>query len=211
MPEYARPGVKARKFRDESGAVIPYGSRWAGLPPDDAYSRVSNLERFAPLQTVANALIEHLRAAYRADIAPLATPFTTPATTKLIAVTPEHTDAAPLVFRFTDFPGVLLRAGVRCSAAFPACGCDACDEAWEEAADDMERLVFAVTDGRFSERIDFARDGKATVGHGIETLGGPRRSGFAYGVEPDPGLRDDAARLDSLPAGRWQPWVLNVE
>jgi hypothetical protein len=211
MPEYVRPAVKAREFRDESGAVIRYGARWTGSPPDESYSRVSNPERFAPLQTIADALIEHLHAAYRADIAPLATSFTTPATTKLVAVTPDRADAAPLLFRFTDFPGVVLRAGLRCSAAFPACGCDACDETWDKVADDMERLVLAVTDGRFSERIDLASDGKATVEHTIETLSGPGRSGAALGVEPDPGLRDDAARLVGLPAGRWQPWAPNVE
>ncbi len=211
MPEYVRPALGRRKFRDESGAVIRYGARWTGSPPDESYSRVSNPERFAPLQTVADALIEHLRAAYRADIAPLAPSFTTPATTKLVAVTPDRADAAQLVFRFTDFPGVVLRAGLRCTAAFPACGCDACDETWDNAADDMERLVLAVTDGRFSERIDLAGDGKATVEHTIEILGGPGQSRAAFGVEPDQSLRDDAARLDSLPAGRWQPWAPNVE
>jgi hypothetical protein len=41
MPEYVRPAVQAREFRDESGAVIRYGTRWMGSPPDDAYSRMS--------------------------------------------------------------------------------------------------------------------------------------------------------------------------
>ena len=189
--------------------MIRYGTRWTGAPPDDSYSRVSNPERFAPLQTIADALIEHLRVAYRADIAALAKSPTTSATTKLIAVTPEQADAAPLMFRFTDFPGVELRAGVRCSAAFPSCGCDACDETWEDAADNMERLVFAVTDGRFSERIVLPprSDGKATVEYRIEGGGGGVRSRVSHGVEPDSALRDEAARLDRLPTGRWQPWT----
>jgi hypothetical protein len=209
MPEYTRPVIEAREFRDEFGAVIRYGTRWTGSPPDDSYSHVSNPERFAPLQIIADALIEHLRAAYRADIAALAKSPTTSATTKLIAVTPEQADAAPLVFRFTGFPGVELRAGVRYSAAFPSCGCDACDETWEDAADNMERLVFAVTDGRFSERIVLPprSAGKATVEYRIEGGGGGVGSGVSHGVEPDPALRDDAARLDRLPTGRWQPWT----
>ena len=209
MPEYARPVIEAREFRDEFGAVIRYGTRWTGSPPDDSYSRVSNPERFAPLQTIADALIDHLRAAYRADIAALAMSPTASATTKLIAVTPEQADAAPLVFRFTNFPGVVIRAGVRYSAAFPPCGCDACDEPWDDVADEMERLVFAVTDGRFSERIVLPprSAGKATVKYSIETLDGAVQSGVAYDVEPDPALPDDAARLDRLPAGRWQPWT----
>jgi hypothetical protein len=209
MPEYTRPTIKAREFRDESGAVIPYGTRWAGSPPDDSYSPVNNPERFAPLQTMADALIEHLRAAYRAEIAALPRSPTTSATAKLIAVTPEQADAAPLVFRFTDFPGVEIRAGVRYNAAFPACGCDACDERWEDAVDAMERLVFAVADGRFSERIVLLprSAGKAVVEHRIETLGGAVQSGVAHGVQPDSALRNDAARLDRLPGARWQPWT----
>lgn len=209
MPEYTRPVIEAREFRDEFGAVIRYGTRWTGSPPDDSYSHLSNPERFAPLQTIADALIEHLRAVYRADVAALAKWSSTSATTKLITATPEHADAAPLAFRFTNFPGVEIRAGVRCSAAFPACGCDACDETWEDAADNMERLVFAVTDGRFSERIVLPPRpaGKATVEYRIEGGGGGVRSRVSHGVEPDPVLRDDAARLDRLPGRRWQPWT----
>ena len=207
MPEYTRPAIKAREFRDEFGAVIRYGTRWTGPPPDDSYSRVRNPERFAPLQTIAEALIEHLRAAYRAEI----TPSTTSAGTKLVAVTPEPADAAPLVFRFTDFPGVEIRAGVRYRAAFPACGCDACDETWDDAADDMERLVFAVTHGTFSERITLPSGGTATVEYRIETSSSVRRSGATYGVDPDHGLRDDAARLDNLPGGLWQPWTRKLK
>ncbi len=211
MPDYARPVIKARQFRDDSGALIRYGTRWAGSPPDDSYSRVSNPERFAPLQTVAEALIEHLRAAYRADIAGLTEPSTisgSPATTKLLTVTPEQAHAAPLVFGFTNFPGVEIRAGVRYRAAFPPCGCDACDERWDDAADDMERLVFAVTDGTFSERIVLspASVATATVEYTIEG-DGTVRSGAAHGVHPDAALRDDAASLDRLPGGRWRPWT----
>jgi hypothetical protein len=207
MPEYTRPAVKSSEFRDELGAVIRYGARWAGSPPDDSYSRVSNPERFAPLQTIADALIDHLRAAYRAEIAALPTPPTASAMTKLVTVTPERADAAPLLFRFTDFPGVEIRAGVRYRAAFPACGCDACDETWEYTAHDMEGLVFAVAGGTFSERITILSDGLATVECRIETLGGTGRSGITYGVEPEPGLLGDMARLDGLPDGRWQPWT----
>jgi hypothetical protein len=211
MPEYTRPAIKTADFRDEFGAVIRYGTRWTGAPPDDSYSRVSNPERFTPLHTIADALIEYLRARYQADIAALAKSSTrwVSATTKLIAITPEQADAAPLVFRFTDFPGIEIRAGVRYSAAFPSCGCDACDERWEDAADAMEQLVFAVTDGSFNERITLPAwsAGKATVEYRIEVAGAGVRSGVAHGVEPDPAVRDDAARLDRLPGGRWQPWT----
>lgn len=212
MSEYSRPLVTAQQFRDESGALIRYGTRWGGSPPENSYSHVSNPQRFAPLQTVADALIEHLRVVYLADVAALekSSSIVDPsATTKLIAVTPERVDAAPLVFRFTSFPGVEIRAGVRHGEAFPFCGCDACDETWGDAADGMERLVFAVSDGRFSERIVIPHRtaGTATVEHRIEGAGHEVRSGIQHGVQPDPSLREDAIRLDRLPAGRWQPWT----
>ena len=210
MPEYTRPVVVAGQFRDESGAVIHYGTRWADLPPEDSYSRVSNPERFAPLLAVADALIEHLRAGYLADVAVLENSGAgdAPATTKLIAVTPENLDAAPLVFRFTAFPGVQVQAGVRYNVAFPICGCDACDEAWGSVADELERLVLAVSDGRFSERIVLPQQatGTASFEHTIEGPGQRAAVGVRHGLLVDPELRADAARLDRLPNGRWAPW-----
>jgi len=197
MTDYTRPAIEPQEYRDEFGAVIRYGTRWSGSPPDDSYSRASNPDRFAPLQTIAEALIQHLRTAYRAHAS---------STTNLVSVTPEHPDGAPLVFRFTDFPGVVIRAGVRYSAAFPACGCDACDETWQQAADDMERLVFAVTDGGFSERIT----GPSRYEYRVETVGGGVQWGATAVVEPDPALPDDAARLESLPAGHWRPWTRSL-
>jgi hypothetical protein len=212
MSEYTRPVVEARQFRDESGAVIPYGSRWADLPPDGSYSRVSNAERFAPLLPVADALIEHLSATYLTDVAALEesaiAAVDAPATTKLIAVTPERVDAAPLLFRFTDFPGVVIQAGVRYSGAFPICGCDACDETWGSVAAEMERLVLAVRDGKFSERIVLPQQatGTASFEHTIKGPGQRAGSGIQHGLLVDQELRADAARLDSLPDGLWQPW-----
>ena len=43
--------------------VIEYGNRWAsrgGTPPEDSYSVDEHPERFAPLHTVAAALIDYL-------------------------------------------------------------------------------------------------------------------------------------------------------
>lgn len=219
MPKYTRPAIETSEFYDASGAAIRYGTRWTGLPPDDSYSRVSNPERFAPLHTIGDALIGHLQSAYRVDVAAPATSSTTKAdgytTTKIISVTPERADAAPLVFDFTDFPGVVIRAGVRYGAAFPPCGCDACDESWPQVADDMERLVFAVTNGRFSERITLPTQkdqmhGKALLTYRIETVGGQISMGRSY-AEPESALRDGAERLEGLPDGCWQAWISVVD
>ncbi|WP_156942815.1 DUF6226 family protein [Mycobacterium genavense] len=199
------PALQIPDFRDESGTVIRYGSRWTGSPPDDAYSRVSNPARFAPLWNIAEALIEHLQTAYRVDIASLTE--STPGTTKLIAVTSQRADAARLLFRFTDFPGVEIAAGVGYRAAFPSCGCDACDETCEGVAEAMEVLVFAVAGGRFTEHITAGPTGKASMRFRVESTSGAVQSGAIPDWEPAPAVRADAARLARLPGGVWQPWA----
>lgn len=65
MTGYIRPAITVHEFRDAVGNVIPDGDRWGFDPtPDDAYGVTSNLERFAPLHDVANALIAHLVEVY---------------------------------------------------------------------------------------------------------------------------------------------------
>lgn len=62
---YARPEIPVQVFRDAAGQIIEYGNRWgAGAPPEDSYSVDTHPERFAPLHTVAEALIAHLTAGY---------------------------------------------------------------------------------------------------------------------------------------------------
>lgn len=51
-------------FRDAEGQVIEYGDRWEVSPPTDAYSVDTHPERFAPLHTVADALVAHLAETY---------------------------------------------------------------------------------------------------------------------------------------------------
>ena len=65
---YTRPMLPAPTFIDSTGAAISYGNRWPDGPPDDAYGVESNLERFAPLHSVADALIAYLRREYRVTI-----------------------------------------------------------------------------------------------------------------------------------------------
>lgn len=157
MTEYARPTITARSFRDAEGRVIPYGSRWgSGLPAEDSYSVTSNLERFAPLHDVTDALIEHLARNYAVTIDDRlehAGDLLHPAAdaVRVVRVVPVDTDAAALTFVFTSFPGIRLHAGHLQDFAFPSCGCDACDETWESCAEELEETVFAVVGGGFSE------------------------------------------------------------
>jgi hypothetical protein len=62
---YRRPTIAPTVFGDADGRVIEYGDRWPDhTPPADSYSVNSNLERFAPLHRVAEALLEWLITTY---------------------------------------------------------------------------------------------------------------------------------------------------
>lgn len=146
MSSYVRPAVADEVYLDADEEPIDYGNRWEHSPPEDTYSVVTHPERFAPLHAVADALIEHLRRAY--DIKVVAEP----GEERRKCVVPAAEEALSLTFEFTDHPGVRLHAGMH-DFPYPVCGCDACDETWHDAADDLEEVVFAVAEGRYSEAI----------------------------------------------------------
>ena len=139
---YVRPVVEARTFHDTEGRAIPYGDRWGGgSPAEDSYSVTSNLDRFAPLHDVADALIEHLRRTYEVSIEEgvehardLMNPAAAEAV-RAVRVVAAGVGSATLTFVFTSFPGIRLHAGFLPDFSFPPCGCDACDETWESCAD----------------------------------------------------------------------------
>lgn len=68
MCSYARPLIEASVFRDADGAVIEYGNRWHGSPPEETYSVDTHPERFAPLHVVADAILAHLQATCEVEI-----------------------------------------------------------------------------------------------------------------------------------------------
>ena len=65
MAQFVRPPVSARAYQDDDGRVIKHGNRWGrNSPPEESYSRTSNLDRYEPLQVVARALVEYLASTY---------------------------------------------------------------------------------------------------------------------------------------------------
>lgn len=208
MTGYLRPAVPPRVFRDADGEVIEYGERWAGhSPPEDSYSVTSNLERFAPLHAVADALIRYLGAVYDVEI------IEDPAlaadlmherhdVTRAVRITPNKRDAATLTFVFTSFPSVIVHAGLLQDFLYPICGCDACDETWESLAEEMEWQVPAVVSERFRE---YVRSGP-TVGMSLGASDGSGRSGeFLSSHLPPERVAAAERRLAELP-GTWSPW-----
>lgn len=133
-------------------------SRWGDEgPPTEAYSRVTNPERYQPLHPFAEGLLERLKTEFEVEsetrpgldaeleVNRLARP--------LVRLSPMDPDAAPITVGFTTFPGVIARFGRWHSEAFPRCGCDACDETVESAIERFALLVADVTEGRFSETV----------------------------------------------------------
>jgi hypothetical protein len=187
--------------------------RWDhDAPPLEAYSRVSNPERFRPLHAHALAVIERLTAAYavvrRDAFTPLPgmSPFAharSPVTLTPTAGSPGP--GAPLAFAFTAFPSVIVRYGRWLAAPFPACGCDACGETADEEGERLERLVAAVvTDGLREEltipwvgeaRLRWWLGASAAAGHPSEA---------AFQVLPRAWAR--VLRGPGPGSVRWQPW-----
>jgi hypothetical protein len=134
-------------------------------PPPEAYSRVTSPERFQPLHPFTEGLVAQLEARFdveRTEGSGLDAELEAVGTIRpTIRLTPRSPQAAPLVFAFTAFPGVVTRSGQWRVDPFPSCGCDACDE---DAAGEIERLAWLVdqvTAGRFRETIELPPVGDA--------------------------------------------------
>jgi hypothetical protein len=123
-------------------------SRWGpDGPPQEAYSRVTDPERFAPLVDAADALVADLVATY--DV--VAEPVTVEGALRAVRLTPRT--GAPLTVGVTEFPSVAIARGHWGSGAIPQCGCDACDEDAASAIEALRELVTETVAGEFSETL----------------------------------------------------------
>jgi len=211
MEPYVRSAIRAQDFRDAEGNVIPYGQRW-GMepPPDDAYSVVTHPERFQPVHDVARALIGYLERTYDVavsqDPALLADlPERLVGATAVARLTPANLRSAPITVVFTDMPGIGVMAGVLLVEPLPLCGCDACDESWETAADDLEWLVLAVVEGGFTEGV--TRRPRARVSYKLERSDS-YRGGEGLRAGADTTRRELSAARAGLAqiGGAWAAW-----
>ena len=211
MSDYVRPAVPPQRFTDAAGNAIAYGDRWPTSPPSESYSVVTHPERFAPLHTVADALIAWLcdvfevtrveGPGFAADL--VHQPF---GVERAVRLTPRDPDAAVLTFVFTALPGVIVHAGVLHDFPFPACGCDACDETWEQAADALEWTVRTVVEGGYAEAV--RTHGELPVGFWLDEVGVASQSGAGRAEDyPPDRLRTALERLGRLPRdAAWAPW-----
>ena len=167
--------------------------RWGDEgPPAEAYSRVSDPERFRPLLAATDDVVADLRRRFDVEVSD--EPVDGGPQLSAQRFHPATGDGADLVVVRTDFPGVHLRAGRWTDASFPRCGCDACDEDVDEAIEDLAAFVDDVTAGRFGEEL--------TAGPGRRELHTwrARAGGTTY-------LTPDEARPYGEPARYdWAPW-----
>ena len=134
------------------------GGRW-GIegPPEEAYSRVTNPERFQPLHDTATELLDRLErefAVERLEGRPAAAELGRDSLAHPpIRLTPHDPQAAPIVVAFSKFPGLHVRFGSWRTAPFPNCGCDACAETPDGLFKEMTQMVEAVVSGGFREAM----------------------------------------------------------
>lgn len=206
MTRYERPEVDLPVMRDAQQRIVDYGNRWAENPPQEAYSVDTHPERFAPLYTVADALVTFLHDTYDVELVTAvetAADLLHPPSDVIRAVRVRPAKGAPLTFVYTPYPGVSVHAGLLHDFHYPTCGCDACDSTWAGEADDLESLVLAVASGGFSESIEGIVRPRVTYSI---TSPGRVESGRSR-ASTDLAKRLHAARpiLRNLTNG-WDPW-----
>jgi hypothetical protein len=127
-------------------------------PPDDAYSRVTEPERFAVLHDVAAEIVEDLRSRFDARVVDLSEPPSLlgirdqTRVARTARVEPPNV-GAPITVVWTAFPAVSLAYGWWQEETVPPCACDACDEDGESASDQLRRRITSIVDRGFTEAL----------------------------------------------------------
>ena len=176
-------------------------------PPDDAYSRVTEPERFRPLHDWALEAVARLQTNYEVtrdegeglDTGLERSPLSRPT----IKLTPLQDSCAPITIAFTDFPGLAVRFGRWATEPFPSCGCDACDEMPEQEFELFTELLSDVVAGRFHESLHLQRRGDGWRSMELGSGTDHRRSGKTRVP------RDEAAQNLNGEAEivlEWRPW-----
>lgn len=125
-------------------------------PPPEAYSRVTDPERFRSLQAAASAALEQLLSEYRVEAtSTLDFPMAIPAEDRHIppVTLSAGPRAAPFGVAFTTFPALLVRFGRWHWDTFPSCGCDACGLDVAEEIERFRTLVRQVVGGEIAEEL----------------------------------------------------------
>lgn len=162
---------------------------------DESYGTVTNPQRYSVLHDEALDIVGRLTTSFvvdrtdglhvdedlaqRGDVG------------TLIRLSPARGGARPLTVALTRFPGLLVRFGHWHVEAYPACGCDVCDERPDDLVEQFREKVDVLVGGGFTETLTTGRypwlvhdfSGRAGRAHGSRRLdhrqarlmGGPAR------------------------------------
>ena len=182
--------------------------RLESLP--EAYSRVTDAERFRPLHDRALVLLARLRGTFQVseretfELLPglmHAFDHARPPVT----LTPITPDAAPIAIGFTSFPSLVVRCGRWFSTAFPGCACDACAATATDEGARLEQLVEDVTSGVFREELTIPLLGTARLRWWLgSAAAGDRHRG--EGMTTLPREHAQALRAGGAARVQWRPW-----
>jgi len=194
-------------FVDHARGLAPWPDPHEGRSPaDDEYSRVTNAARYRLIGARADAWITVLTgrglASLHDDVTWSEQPHssvigaerlepTAPSALNLVVARSRIADVADAgVTLGVDHPTVLI-------AAFPSCGCDACDSGSQDELDDLDRHILAVVTGRYRRLTQGDR--------GVTVLG---ESGWsAWNLRRDQALAvlDDPTGWDEVSGAPWDP------
>ena len=129
-------------------------------PPDEAYSRVTNPERFRPLHQAVLEMLDALETRFDVERVEghgldeeMERFSRQPSARPTITLKPIYPESASITIVFTDFPGLHIRFGRWFTDSFPSCGCDAGDESAEGEIERVTELIDSVTSGGFRETV----------------------------------------------------------
>lgn len=151
--------------------------RWAGgSPPDEAYSRLTDPHRFAPLHAIARELLDRLAGEYLVERVPGTELDPDGRSGAQVEALVPAAPAGALEIVFTAFPGLFVRVGGTEILRLPGCGCDACDEDVPELEEQLRERVDALVAGESGESLERSGDTwfhmhwypSGRNGHGVE-------------------------------------------
>ncbi len=117
---------------------------------------MTNPQRYQVLHSAGRELVDALSRDYLVDIErgpELDEDFAREAQIEEAVRLRPRSGGAPLTVAFTAFPGLLVRYGEWHVEAYPACGCDACDEEPAEVIDRFRTCVGVVVGEGFTESL----------------------------------------------------------
>ena len=175
-------------------------------PPDAAYSRVTDPERFSPLHDWALEAVARLQKDYEVTLdegqgmdTELERVLLSRPTLK---VTPFQDSCAPVTIAFIDFPGLAVRLGRWATDRFPSCGCDACDEMPDGEFERFTELLNDVVAGRFREPMYLQPGGDGWSRWELWSAGHRRSNGTRLSRDKAPQVLNGEEKIALV----WMPW-----